>query len=56
MSQDSVESYLPTYFFLRKDSDKITSGLRTLRLKFAQKDTICIRTHFACKMKIVLIL
>ena len=30
-----------------KNSHKRTNGLRTLRLKFAQKDTICIRTHSA---------
>ena len=30
-----------------KNPHKRTSGLRTLRLEFAQKDTICIRTHLA---------
>ena len=30
-----------------KNPHKRTSGLRTLRLKFAQKDTIYIRTHSA---------
>ena len=36
-----------------KNPHKRTSGLRTLRLKFAQKDTICIRTHPAWKIKTV---
>ena len=36
-----------TVIHYSKNLHKRTSGLRTLRLKFGQKDTICIRTHLA---------
>ena len=32
-----------------KDPHKRTSGVRTIRLKFGQKDTIYVRTHLAEK-------
>ena len=43
------------YINYSKNPHKRTSGLRTPRLKFAQKDTIYIRTYSARRMKIVLI-
>ena len=36
-----------TFTLYSKNPHKRTSGLRTLRLEFVQKDTICIRTPSA---------